>query len=86
MNSVEKRYLGVASATVGTMRLTGQMFSMGISTLVIHVFLGESKITLANKGLFLNSTHFMFMIFCVLCVIGVFASLARGRKNSNVSV
>ena len=31
MGSVDKKYLGIASATVGTMRLTGQMMSMGIA-------------------------------------------------------
>ncbi|HLF36009.1 MAG TPA: MFS transporter, partial [Cyclobacteriaceae bacterium] len=29
MGSVDKKYLGIASATVGTMRVTGQMISMG---------------------------------------------------------
>ena len=38
MSSVEKKYLGVASATVGTMRFTGQMLSMGIATMVLNIF------------------------------------------------
>ena len=41
MGSVEKKYLGIASATVGTMRLTGQMMSMGIATLILQVFIWE---------------------------------------------
>jgi EmrB/QacA subfamily drug resistance transporter len=81
MNSVEKRFLGVASATVGTMRLTGQMFSMGISTLVIHLYLGNSQISKANSLLFLSSTRSMFLIFCILCILGVYASLARGKQQ-----
>ena len=43
MSAVEKRYLGIASATVSTMRLIGQMMSMGIATLIIHLYIGETK-------------------------------------------
>ena len=45
MSAVEKKYYGVASATVGTMRLTGQMFSMGITMLVFAVILGDYPIS-----------------------------------------
>jgi EmrB/QacA subfamily drug resistance transporter len=81
MSSVEKRYLGVASATIGTMRLAGQMISMAVATLVLHAFLGESKIVPANYSLFITSTRIVFAIFAVLCVFGVFASLARGKRR-----
>lgn len=81
MSSVEKRYLGVASATIGTMRLAGQMISMAIATLVLHAFLGESKIIPANHLVFVSGTRIVFAIFAVLCIVGVFASLARGKKS-----
>jgi EmrB/QacA subfamily drug resistance transporter len=80
MSSVEKRYLGVASATVGTMRLTGQMMSMGIATLIIHVFMGKASITPGNHDLFMKSFTTVFILFSILCFLGVFASLARGKK------
>jgi EmrB/QacA subfamily drug resistance transporter len=80
MSSVEKKYLGVASATIGTMRLTGQMMSMGISTLIIHVFIGEAHLSYENSALFLRSSHVMFLTFSILCLFGIFASLARGKK------
>src|ERR1035437_9494431 len=35
MSSVEKRHLGVASGVVGTMRMVGQMMSMGIAMMLI---------------------------------------------------
>lgn len=81
MSSVEKRYLGVASATIGTMRLAGQMISMAIATLVLHAFLGESKIVPANHMLFISGTRIVFVIFALLCIVGVFASLARGKRT-----
>jgi hypothetical protein len=81
MSSVEKRYLGVASATIGTMRLAGQMMSMAIATLALHTFLGDNKIGPEYHSQFIFATRIVFAIFTVLCVAGVFASLARGKKE-----
>jgi EmrB/QacA subfamily drug resistance transporter len=84
MSSVEKRYLGVASATIGTMRLAGQMISMAVATFVLHAFLGEDKIVPANHLLFITGTRIIFGIFALLCVAGVFASLARGKRTQSI--
>lgn len=84
MSSVEKLYLGVASASIGTMRLAGQMTSMAIATLVLHAFLGESKIVPANHSLFVESARLIFAIFALLCLMGVFASLARGKREITI--
>jgi len=40
MSSVENKFYGIASATLSTMRLVGQMFSMGITMLVFAVIIG----------------------------------------------
>ena len=80
MSSVEKKYLGVASATVGTMRLTGQMLSMGIATMVLNIFIGKASIGPENQTPFLNSVRVIFLLFSFLCFLGVFASMARGKK------
>jgi EmrB/QacA subfamily drug resistance transporter len=79
MSSVEKKYLGVASATISTMRIMGQILSMAIAAMVMHIFLGDSKISKANMPQFIESSKVIFLIFVVLCFIGVFASLARGK-------
>jgi len=79
MSSVEKRYYGVASGTLGTMRMTGQMLSMGIVMLIFSVYIGKVKITPEYYQLFLKSARTAFIIFSFLCVGGVFASLSRGR-------
>lgn len=81
MGSVEKRFLGVASATISTMRLTGQMFSMAIAALCIHLFVGKNQLGEATIDGFLNASRLVFSIFAVLCTLGVFASLARGKKQ-----
>ena len=79
MSSVEKRFYGVASGTLGTMRLTGQMFSMGIAMLVFAVYVGGVQITARYHPPFLSGVRVAFFIFAVLCLGGIFASLARGR-------
>ncbi len=45
MGSVERRYYGVASGVMGTMRLLGQMLSMGIVMLVFSLIIGKVEIT-----------------------------------------
>jgi EmrB/QacA subfamily drug resistance transporter len=82
MGSVEKRSYGVAAATVGTMRLTGQMLSMGIAMLVFAVYIGHAQITPENYPLFLKSARTAFIISTALCFGGIFASLARGAVRS----
>ena len=39
MGSVDRKYVGVASATVGTMRLLGQTFGMGIILIIFAVYI-----------------------------------------------
>ncbi len=78
MGSVEKRFYGVASATLATMRLTGQMLSMGIATMVLSLFLGNAPINPQTLPAFLKALKTLFCLFAALCFGGVFASLARG--------
>ncbi len=79
MSSVERKFYGVSSGIVGTMRLTGQMISMGIIAFIFSVSLGRAQITPVYYGVFLESTNRAFIIFTVLCVFGIGASLARGN-------
>jgi EmrB/QacA subfamily drug resistance transporter len=81
MSSVEKRFYGVASGTLGTMRLTGQMFSMGIAMLIFAIHIGHAQITPEYYPAFLMSTRSAFIFLGALCSGGVFASLARGKVH-----
>jgi len=80
MSSVEKKFYGVASATVATMRSTGMMFSMAIASLSVHVFVGEQKISDLNIESFIHSSRVIFVAFTILCTIGVFSSFV-GKKS-----
>ena len=81
MSAVENKFYGIASATLGTMRLTGQMFSMGITMLVFAVILGNQPISEANNHLLLKSTQIIFAILAIICCGGIFASMARGKVH-----
>jgi EmrB/QacA subfamily drug resistance transporter len=82
MSSVEKKYYGVASSTLASMRLIGQMLSMGTVIVIFSIFIGSAKISPANQSAFLTSAHIAFILFSVLCFIGIFASLARGKIHN----
>jgi len=77
MGSVERRFFGVASATVSTMRLVGQVLSMGIAMLIFAMLIGRVQILPAQYPALIQSIQITFIIFAVLCFGGIFASLAR---------
>ena len=79
MSSVDRRFLGVASGSAATMRVLGQLFSMGTATLVLAVTMGRIPITTAVYPQLVNSITRALFIFCGLTFMGIFASLARGN-------
>jgi len=78
MSSVEKRYYGVASGAVGTMRLCGNMVSMAIALVVFALFLGPEGISPRHYPALLLAIKTSFGIFAALCLGGIFFSLLRG--------
>lgn len=79
MSSVDNKFYGIASATQATMRLVGQMLSMGVAMLVFVWIIGNRNITHENGALLIASAKIIFGILTVTCLAGVAASLARGR-------
>jgi MFS family permease len=79
MSSVDRRFYGVASGTLATMRLLGQMLSMGIATLLFALFVGRVEITSQVYPQFLDAVRTAFVLFAALCALGILASLARGK-------
>jgi len=77
MSAVHKRYYGVASGMVSTMRTLGQLLSMGIAMMIFAIVIGRVEITPAYYPRFIDSLHYAFVLFTILCVIGIFASLVR---------
>ena len=79
MTSVAKKHLGVASATLATMRLTGQVLSIGTAMTLFAIYVGHTQILPENYPEFLISVRTAFTIFAGLCLVGVFTSLKRGK-------
>lgn len=79
MSSVDKRFYGVASGMNGTMRLLGQMLSMGIAMMIFAVVTGPVEITPEYYPQFVASLHYAFILFTIFCIVGIFASLVRGK-------
>ena len=79
MSSVDRKHYGVASASVGTMRLVGQVLSIGIATLFIALYVGNTDLSHQLSSEFLKSYKVAFSTFAVMCFVGIFASLARGK-------
>jgi len=83
MSSVDRKHYGLASATMGTMRLTGQSLSMGIAIMAISIMIGNIDLSLAPHPQFISSMRVTFIIFLVLCIFGTYASSVRGKNRMN---
>jgi EmrB/QacA subfamily drug resistance transporter len=79
MSSVEQQFYGLASGTLATMRITGQMLSMGIVMLIFALHIGDVPITPEAYPSFMGGMHTSLIILSLLCLGGIFASLTRGR-------
>ncbi len=82
MSAVTPKYYGIASGTMGTMRLLGQMFSMGVVMLILALYIGREPVTEQNSDVFLESLRVAFWLFSALCFLGIFASYARGDMRT----
>jgi hypothetical protein len=79
MGSVDKKNYSMASAATGTVRLIGQSFSMGVTTMMIALIIGNQAITPEVSGSLMKVIHLTFLLFAFLCAGGVYASMARGN-------
>jgi EmrB/QacA subfamily drug resistance transporter len=92
MNAAPKRRLGVASATLGTLRQTGMVVGFALSLAVaaaslprdvmMQIFIG-TNITLGSQVLqnFVLGIHSAFLFSILLCLIAAGFSLARGKED-----
>jgi hypothetical protein len=84
MGSVQRRFYGVASATVSSMRLIGQTMSIGIATLIFALLIGRVVITPEQYPALLNSIHTCFMVFTAICLVGIYSSWKKGNSGNGV--
>ena len=84
MSSVDKCDFGVASGMVSTMRLIGQLMSLGIAMLIFSVIMGHVEIAPGQTDTLMISIKLAFGVFAGLCVLGTIFSLARGKLERDV--
>jgi MFS family permease len=82
MNSVAPRFYGVASGILSTMRVTGQMVGMALTMVVLSLYIGQEPVSAANLPAFLTAVQVACLLFAVLSVGGVVASLVRGKVHA----
>ena len=82
MSSVKQNEYGVASSVLGTMRLTGQTISMGISMMIFALIMGQTGKNITNTEGLLASIRVTFLVFALLSLAGVYFSLKRGKMRS----
>ena len=87
MSSVSKSFYGVASSTLGTMRLVGQAISMTIVTLITSLFMNNSDLGSVDYiSQYLKSSKTAFVVFTLICCVGIIASMARGSIDSSENI
>jgi hypothetical protein len=92
MNAAPMHRLGIASATLATLRQTGIVTSFALALavaasslpmqVVMQLFVG-TNITLGSEAVqaFVVGIHSAFIVSAVLCVVGAGFSLVRGRED-----
>jgi EmrB/QacA subfamily drug resistance transporter len=83
MGSVERRYVGFASASIGTMRMVGMAVSIAVATLIMALIVGRHDIQPADYPNLLTAIRTTFAILTGLCALGVVASLVRGEMPAH---
>jgi MFS family permease len=81
MGSVDRSRVGMASAAVAAIRQAGMNMSLGVATLILALMVGQEVIRPANYPELLAGIRLTFLIFTVLCVFGVAASLVGPRRQ-----
>ncbi|MEL7671878.1 MFS transporter [Methanobacterium sp.] len=75
MSAVDNKYFGIASATLSNVRSMGQIFGMGIVTLIISAILGNAQIMPSNYPELFISIKIAFVAIAVLSAVGIFTSV-----------
>lgn len=84
MSSVEKKDYSMASATTGTMRLTGQALSMAIAMMAISITVGQVEFSPSVNTQLMSATKITFAACALMCVVGTYTSSIRKKSKTPV--
>ena len=77
LSAVDRRYFGVASATLSDVRSMGQIFGMGIIMIIISTIMGDVEIMPSNYPQLILSLRYALIALAVLSAVGIFTSLHK---------
>ncbi|MDD4566201.1 MAG: MFS transporter [Eubacteriales bacterium] len=81
MACVEKKDYSVASSILATMRSIGHSMSMAIVTFIISRQMGTATLNDAEPGQIVDTMHIAFIVFTIICAVGIFVSLKRKQQD-----
>ena len=81
LSCVSKKDYGVANSIIATMRTYGQSSGMAILSSITAFVLGTGTLESSPHSDILLMMHISFITFACICVIGLFFSLARDRRD-----
>ncbi len=81
MGSVGRTEYGAAGGAVATMRVLGQLCSMGLVAMAFALTIGRVEITPDNYPRLAAAIGVSYLVAAGLCVPGIACSLARGRMR-----
>ena len=82
MGCVPPSQYAVANAVLSTMRTTGQTTGMAIITIVVSATIGNVSLYDVPPADLVSTMHIAFIIFTILCIAGMFMSLARRKTQA----
>lgn len=85
MTSVDRSSYGLASGVVGSTRLLGQTISMGLASVMFAIYIGPENITPVLYPIFTKSVGTAFILLSIICVLGIYPSMARGAIISRIA-
>jgi MFS family permease len=84
MSSVPRHRLAQASGVIVVTRLTGQITSIALTTLVFSHVIGMGVLNPIQYPSFIVAAKILFGVFAPLCLVGVVASLVRGKAKEEL--
>ena len=80
LSCVDKSDYSVANSIVATMRTYGQSSGMAILSVITAAVLGSASLESSPAEDIIHMMNISFLVFAVLCLIGLFFSLARDHS------
>ena len=75
---------GVANSIVATMRTYGQSLAMAILSVITSFTLGKGALGTSPHADIIRMMHTAFIVFALMCIAGLFFSLARDKRKRAV--